>query len=211
MNKFTYLIIAAAVTSGCTMMPSDMPYMKKELIAEHRAKELSTYEKKPLVNNVNQYTKWLIQDLFSNVDSPDNNHVIAVANFALLDSDLKRTSHFGRQLNEAIMHETNRTGFSVIDLKSTGRLQFTDSGDIFWHSENIDEVTGNLDINFVITGTMTRHQGGYLINARIIDVNTNALMSSSQILVPNDVVDAVLKEDDGDDKGFPIIASGDTA
>ncbi|MGB0834959.1 MAG: FlgO family outer membrane protein [Psychrobium sp.] len=211
MNKFTYLIIAAAVTSGCTMMPSEMPYMKKELIAEHRAKELSTYEKKPLVNNVNQYTKWLIQDLFSNVDSPDNNHVIAVANFALLDSDLKRTSHFGRQLNEAIMHETNRTGFSVIDLKSTGRLQFTDSGDIFWHSENIDEVTGNLDINFVITGTMTRHQGGYLINARIIDVNTNALMSSSQILVPNDVVDAVLKEDDGDDKGFPIIANGDTA
>lgn len=211
MNKFTYLIIAAAVTSGCTMMPSEMPYMKKELITEHRAKELSTYEKKPLVNNVNQYTKWLIQDLFSNVDSPDNNHVIAVANFALLDSDLKRTSHFGRQLNEAIMHETNRTGFSVIDLKSTGRLQFTDSGDIFWHSENIDEVTGNLDINFVITGTMTRHQGGYLINARIIDVNSNALMSSSQILVPNDVVDAVLKEDDGDDKGFPIIASGDTA
>lgn len=210
MNKINYLLFAGALSAGCTLAPSETMHMKKEMVAEHRAKELSTYEKKPLVNNVNQYTKWLIQDLFSNVDSPDNSHVIAVANFALLDSDLKRTSHFGRQLNEAIMHETNRTGYSVVDLKSTGRLQFTEKGDIFWHSEEIDEVTGNLDINFVITGTMTRHQGGYLINARIIDVNTNALMSSSQILVPNDVVDAVLKEDDNDDKGFPIIASGDS-
>ncbi|WP_435276518.1 FlgO family outer membrane protein [Psychrobium sp. nBUS_13] len=210
MNKLNYLLFAGALSAGCTLMPSETMHMKKEMVAEHRAKELSTYEKKPLVNNVNQYTKWLIQDLFSNVDSPDNSHVIAVANFALLDSDLKRTNHFGRQLNEAIMHETNRTGYSVVDLKSTGRLQFTDKGDIFWHSEQIDEVTGNLDINFVITGTMTRHQGGYLINARIIDVNTNALMSSSQILVPNDVVDAVLKEDDNEHKGFPIIASGDS-
>jgi len=171
------------------------------------AHELTTYEKKPLIKNVNHYAKWLIQDLFSNLDSPDNSSVFAVANFALLDSDLKTTNHFGRQIHESVMHETNRTGFSVIDLKSTGRLQFTDAGDIFWHSEKIDEVSGDLDINFVITGTMTKHQGGYLLNARIIDVESNALMSSSQILVPAIVVNAVLTEETEQPKGFPIISS----
>jgi hypothetical protein len=41
---------------------------------------------------------------------------------------------------------------------------------------------------------MTRHQGGYLINAKVIDANTNALITSGQILVPYYVVDAVMKE-----------------
>jgi TolB-like protein len=212
MNKLVSVSLLATLMCSCTVVtprsltPISSP-IKDSAMQVNSALTLTTYQQKPLIKNVNDYAKWLIQDLFSNLDSPDNSYVFAIANFALLDSNLKTTNHFGRQLHESIMHETNRTGFSVIDLKSTGRLQFTDAGDIFWHSEKIDEVSGNLDINFVITGTMTKHQGGYLLNARIIDVDSNALMSSSQILIPANVVDAVLTEETQKPKGFPIISS----
>jgi len=199
MIRFIFLILLTSLTISCTLMTPT------HLSDNKNSDNTSTYEQKPLVKNVNHYTKWLIQDLFSNIDAPNNSNIFAVVNFALLDSDLKTTNHFGRQLQESIMHETNRTGFSVIDLKSSGRLQLTTAGDIFWHSEKTDELTGEINIDYVITGTMTKHQGGYLLNARIIDVETSALISTSQILVPATVVKAVLTEENT--KGFPIISN----
>lgn len=201
MIKPIFLILLMSLNVSCTLMTSTHSPDDKNL------KDTSVYEKKPLIKNVNHYTKWLIQDLFSNIDAPNNSVIFAVVNFALLDSDLKTTNHFGRQLQESIMHETNRTGFSVIDLKSSGRLQLTAAGDIFWHSEKTDELTGDINIDYVITGTMTKHQGGYLLNARIIDVETSALISSSQILVPTSVVKAVLTEEKEKTKGFPILSN----
>lgn len=200
MIKPLSLILLTSLNISCSMMTPQSSTDDKN------SNSMSTYEKKPLIKNVNHYTKWLIQDLFSNLDSPSNSNIFAVVNFALLDSDLKTTNHFGRQLQESIMHETNRTGFSVIDLKSSGRLQLTAAGDIFWHSEKTDELTGEINIDYVITGTMTKHQGGYLLNARIIDVESSALMSTSQILVPAAVVDAVLTEEKEKTKGFPIMS-----
>lgn len=207
MNKLLPFVFLTLTLCSCTIikLPEVDP---RTLVKENEmVKELSAYQQKILVKNVNDYAKWLVQDLFSHIDVPNNRSAFAIANFALLDSDLKKTNHFGRQLNEAIMHETSRIGFAVFDLKSTGRLQFTDSGDIFWHSEKIDELTGELNIDYVITGTMTKHQGGYLLNARIIDVTTNILLSSSQSFAPADVVDAVLSEKPQKAEGFPIISS----
>lgn len=207
MNKLTAIALSFLTLCSCTIIEAPKPEPDNLIRDRVLIKEIPTYEQEILVKNVNHYAKWLVQDLFSHIDIPNNNSAFAVANFALLDSDLKKTNHFGRQLNEAIMHETSRIGFSVFDLKSTGRLQFTNTGDIFWHSEQIDELTGELNIDYVITGTMTKHQGGYLLNARIIDVTTNILLSSAQSFAPADVVDAVLRETPKNSEGFPIISS----
>jgi len=207
MNKIISVIFVLLFICSCTIIEAPISDKNNKIKDHVIIKEIPTYQKKTLVKNVNDYAKWLVQDLFSHIDVPNNQSAFAVANFALLDSDLKKTNHFGRQLNEAIMHETSRIGFSVFDLKSTGRLQFTNSGDIFWHSENINELSGELNIDYVITGTMTKHQGGYLLNARIIDVTTNILLASSQSFAPAEVVDAVLSEKPQQAVGFPIISS----
>lgn len=207
MNKLIATTLSLFTLCSCTIIKLPNPEANNLIKEQTMIKEKPTYQKKTLVKNVNDYAKWLVQDLFSHIDVPNNRSAFAIANFALLDSNLKQTNHFGRQLNEAIMHETTRIGFAVFDLKSTGRLQFTDTGDIFWHSEQIDELSGELNIDYVITGTMTKHQGGYLLNARIIDVTTNILLSSSQAFAPADVVDAVLSEKPQKADGFPIISS----
>lgn len=167
--------------------------------AGFKGRNVSYYDE-PIIKNVNHYAKWLTQDLFANIDNPNNSEVFVVTDFALLDSDLRKTNHFGRQFSEAIMHEVNKTGFSVIDMKSSGTIRMSETGDMFFHSKELTELNADISSARVISGTMTRHRGGYLLNSRITDVTTAAVITSAQIFVPYEVVEAVLLEDTTEDR-----------
>jgi TolB-like protein len=195
------VLIVCAFLSGCNNSP-DSASLKEPVrnLVENNAygvkkPTVSKYYDEPIVKNVNHYAKWLMQDLFANIDFPSNDEVFVVSDIALLDSGLDATNHFGRQVTEAIMHEVNRTGFSVIDIKTSGFIRMTEQGDLFFQTKDYREMLKKTTATNIITGTMTRHRGGYLINARVIALETRALISSAQIFVPYDVVDAVLKED----------------
>lgn len=196
-----YLCLASILLSACSAFSEDEAVKNISSNGISAVNEVTNIEsnqdgyfKKALKTDVNDYAKWLMQDLISNLDLPSNDDVFIVTDIALLDSDLNKTNHFGRQLTEALIHEVNRAGFSVIDVKNRGFIRFNEDGDVFYQTRDFLEVAPNVDVSNVLTGTMTRHRGGYLINAKIIDINTNALISSGQILVPHDVVDSVMKE-----------------
>lgn len=196
MKHFIYLF--GLLLSGCSLPFMDSTEEDHAAIVapvnEEPVSLQALYQGEELKNNVNKYAKWLIQDLISNLDLPSNEDVFIVADFALLDSDLNKTNHFGRQFTESLMHEINRAGFSVIDVKNRGFIRFNEEGDIFYQTRDFLEVSTSADVSNVLTGTMTRHRGGYLINAKIIDAKTQALISSGQTLVPAKVVDSIMKE-----------------
>lgn len=208
MKNFILLLVVLTI-SGCgtVNVPASYPLsiltkqldaivLNTELTAETETedKRITGYYEKPHIKNVNHYAKWITQDLLSNFDVPNNRAVFVVTDFALLDSDLRETNHFGRQLTEAIMHEVNRTGYSVIDMKSSGTIHMTNKGDLFFQTEKINELSYDIAATNIISGTMTRHRGGYLLNVRVVDTHTNSLVSTAQSFVPHEVVDAVLLE-----------------
>jgi TolB-like protein len=94
-----------------------------------------------------------------------------------------------------MIHEVHRTGFSVIDMKASGFIRMTETGDIFYESTDYRELSTSANASHVITGTLTKHQGGYFVNAKVVLLENNALVSSAQIFVPYDVVDAVMLEE----------------
>jgi TolB-like protein len=153
------------------------------------------YYDKPLTNNVNDYAQWLIQDLFSTIDLPQNNTVFMVSDLAILDSDLNKTNLFGRQMSEAILHEVYQTGFSTLDVRTTDFVRITEDGDLFSQSRDYTDLNNTVVITNVITGTLTRHRGGYLLNVRAINVNSKILIATAQIFVPYEVVDSVMHEE----------------
>jgi len=195
-------LLLCILFAGCAELSDEnasipMP-MKQEKVSLEEISNPSgrmRYYGDELVKNVNHYAKWLTQDLFANIDFPNNSDVYIVANFALLDSNLNETSHFGRQMTEAIIHEVHRTGFSVIDIKASGFIRMTEKGDVFYQSEDYREVSSLASADHVITGTLTKHQGGYFVNAKVILLENKALVSSAQIFVPHEVVDAVMLEE----------------
>jgi TolB-like protein len=199
--KHSALLICALFT-GCADLPDQNTTIPSQVNkTENLVNETSSlggsnkYYGDELVKNVNHYAKWLTQDLFSNIDFPNNNDVYVVSNFALLDSSLDKTSHFGRQMTEAMIHEVHNTGFSVIDLKASGFIRMTEEGDVFYQSEDYLELSPATDASHIITGTLAKHQGGYIVNAKVVLLANKALVSTAQIFVPHEVVDAVMLEE----------------
>ena len=89
-------------------------------------------------------------------------------------------------------------GVAVLDYKVTDYIRVTPSGD-FALSRDFNELSAELPIRFVVTGTMTAHKSGVLLNARLIRIDTKQVISAARTFVPESVVNAVISNT-GNDK-----------
>ncbi|MCW8092578.1 FlgO family outer membrane protein [Alteromonas sp. ASW11-130] len=154
----------------------------------------SSYKGRPLTKHIGDYVKNMAQDLISNMEYVSEKTPVAVTHFALLDSNLKSTNLLGQQMAESFIHELHKFRIPVLDFKTTDYIRITEHGD-FALSRDYLELNSSLPIEYVLTGTMTRHQGGMLVNARIIGMDSHAVVASAQMMVPFYVVDALIPSD----------------
>jgi TolB-like protein len=144
-----------------------------------------------VTKHVGDYVQNMTQDLISNMEYLTDKTPVGVTNFALIDSDLQRTNLLGYQLSESFMHELHKFRIPVIDFKATDYIRVTDHGD-YLLSRDFLELTDKAPIEYILTGTLTKHQGGYLVNARILGLQSKAVVATAQMLMPFYVVDALL-------------------
>ncbi len=152
------------------------------------------YKGRPLTKHVGDYVKNLTQDLISNMEYISAKTPVAVTHFALLDSDLQQTSLLGQQMAESFMHELHKFRIPVLDHKATDYIRITDAGDFLLSRDYLD-LNSSLPIEYILTGTMAKHQGGVLVNARILGLESRAVVASAQMLIPFYVVDALIPSD----------------
>lgn len=150
-----------------------------------------TYNGRILTKHVGDYVQNMAQDLVANMEYLTDQTPIGVTNFALIDSNLQKTNLLGYQLSESFIHELHKFRIPVIDFKATEYIRVTDHGDFFLTRDFL-ELTERAPIQYILTGTMTKHQGGYLVNARILGLESKAVVASAQMLMPFYVVDALL-------------------
>jgi len=141
--------------------------------------------------DLNFYVRRLMQDLVNNLQFVNDRTPVAVTDFVLLDSDLQTTNLLGYQITESLTHEIHKFGIPVIDYKSTGYIRVTEEGD-FLLTRNYEEIAGNLPIRYVFTGTLTKHEKGYLVNAKVVGVESRAIVGSAQSFIPNEVSEALI-------------------
>ncbi|WP_018982106.1 FlgO family outer membrane protein [Salinimonas chungwhensis] len=152
------------------------------------------YKGRPLTRHIGDYVKNLTQDLISNMEYVTAKTPIAVTNFALLDSNLQQTNLLGQQMAESFVHELHKFRIPVLDFKATDYIRVTDRGDFLLSRDYLD-LNGSLPIEYVLTGTMAKHQGGVMVNARILGIESRAVVASAQLLIPFYVVDALIPSD----------------
>lgn len=149
------------------------------------------YQGKALSKHIGDYVQNMAQDLISNMEYVSDTTPIGVTHFALTDSDLNKTNLLGYQIAESFIHELHKFRIPVLDYKATDYIRVTETGD-FLLSRDFLELKHKVPMQYILTGTMTKHQGGFLVNARIIGLDTKAVVASSQMLVPFYVVDALI-------------------
>jgi TolB-like protein len=120
------------------------------------------------------------------VDEP-----IVVASFVHLDESLRNTNTLGIQLAESFINELQQIGLPVSDHKLMGVLDINNKGD-FAFSRNIDELYNDINIGYVLTGTMLKNSRGVMVNARLINYKTNVVVASSSKFIPNLIVEELL-------------------
>jgi len=157
------------------------------------------YKGRPLTKHVGDYVKALTQDLIANMEYVTNKTPVGVTHFALLDSDLQQTNLLGQQMAESFVHELHKFRIPVIDYKATDFIRITEEGD-FVLTRDYLELDASLPMEYVLTGTMAKHQGGVMVNARIIGIQSRAVVASAQMLIPFYVADALIPSD-GSERG----------
>jgi len=145
---------------------------------------------KRLVKNINHYVRGIMHGLVDNLQYVSNKTPIGVASFVFVDSQLDKTSILGQQISESFMHEIHQFGIPVVDYKVTDFVRVTNEGD-FIFSRNVNELADRISIDYILSGTIVKHQGGYLINARIIGLESKAIVASAQGFIPNNVAEAL--------------------
>ncbi|AGH45405.1 FlgO family outer membrane protein [Paraglaciecola psychrophila] len=142
-------------------------------------------------NRLAEYTEQMTADLQNDVRGIQVDQPIVVASFVHLDSSLQNTDSLGIQLAESFINELQQTGLPVADHKLMGVLDVNDKGD-FAFSRNMVQFYNDVNIGYVLTGTMQRNSRGLVVNARIINFKTNAVVASSSKFLPNIVVNGLM-------------------
>tara|TARA_R110001632_G_scaffold75443_2_gene171771 strand:+ start:1912 stop:2580 length:669 start_codon:yes stop_codon:yes gene_type:complete len=151
---------------------------------------ISDIYKRVEVGDVNHYVQGIMQELIANMDTPDNSMDIGVTSFVYLDGNFDETDLLGNQLSESFMHELHQFGLNVLDFKSSDYIRVTPSGD-FNFSRDYEELNPDMPVQYVMGGTMVKHQDGVIVNARMISINTKKVLSSAQGFIPASVVNAL--------------------
>ena len=141
--------------------------------------------------NINHYAKDLMQGLVTNLQEVNSTTPVAVVSFVMLDSDFNQSNLLGNQIAESLIHEIHKFGIPVIDYKTTGFIRITARGD-FAFSKDHAELGERLVANYIVGGTMTKHKNGYLVNARIVDLKSKAVVATAQNFIPNEIADALI-------------------
>jgi TolB-like protein len=215
MKHILSILIVTSSLTGCSLLGDTIPEPKETLThVNTRAQgnfhfqentnaeinKVNAFEDKVIANNINFYMRGLMQDLISNLQYVNNTTPIAVTSFVLLDSNLQQTNLLGNQITESLMHEIHKAGIPVLDFKVTDSLRITQQGD-FISSRDFNDLSTNIPIQYIVKGNLVKHQGGYLVNARVVGISSKAVVASAQSFIPAHVAKALLSSK-------PVEASG---
>jgi TolB-like protein len=160
----------------------------KDSLLEQNAQNAKAYSKD---HDINYYVRGMMQDLVANLQYVNSATPVAVVSFVMLDSNYNDSNLLGIQIAESLIHEVHKFGIPVIDFKTTGFIRVTEQGD-FAFSKDYEDFTGEMPARYIVGGTMLKHTDGYLINARIVGMQSQAVVASAQSFIPNRVSDPIL-------------------
>ncbi|MGF1741520.1 hypothetical protein L4C34_10645 [Vibrio profundum] len=126
----------------------------------------------------------MTEDLMVSNTSVSARTPIAVTSFVDLQN-LDATNWLGNSVSEGFIYQFQRRGFKVVDFKTTGSIQVTQQGD-FAFSRDWKDLAQEQEIQYVLTGTMLRQEGGVLINARVVGMQSRIVVATAQGFLPAD-------------------------
>jgi TolB-like protein len=178
--KLATFICYLAIVSAC----SSTDYLAQGIDQQIIDKPETVISEPTQYMGIHFHSTQLAHKLFSSVQSMQHNAQIAVGTFTDIET-LKETNRFettnyklGLQLAESLTTISVQYGLTVVEFKTLPGIQITESSDLML-SRNISLLDKNHDVDYFLTGTLTVQDGGTVVNAKLIDVNSNFIVAAA--------------------------------
>ncbi len=132
---------------------------------------------------LNEYAEQLAIKLVENLRMMDATSSVAVTSFVDLDPTLKNTNILGNQLAESLIHEIQQFGVLVVDYKTMGNIQLSESGD-FAFSRVHQELDNIQKIDYILSGTLSYGANGVMVNARVVHTEMKTVIATANSVIP---------------------------
>lgn len=188
-------------TKATKVVPENAVTMRGEMAREQRVQEQHAFsvQSAPVQNRhtpvitLDHYARNLVHELMALHHRIDEQAMVAVTDLSFIESDLQQGSVFSNHLSEAIIYDLHVFGVPVLDFKVTDFIRITEGGD-FVLSRDFSELSAELPIKYVVTGTMTTHQSGVMLNARLVEIETKRVISAARTFVPAHIYNAIIRQ-----------------
>ncbi|AWB67532.1 hypothetical protein C2869_14265 [Saccharobesus litoralis] len=186
--KCWFVTGVAAILSACTFTNTHSYQMPKP--PEHSAEN---YYAAPISElSVKAYTYMLADELLLNLSANKLAGKILVTNFVDQKTRLNNPesghplASLGGQLEEGFVYELTKRGFAVVDHKLMEQVKVNEQGDKIW-SRNKSELKSRVDARYILSGTLTEHERGAVVNVKLIKFSEQQVVSAAQGFVPSNV------------------------
>lgn len=128
------------------------------------------------------YTEQLALKL-ADVMAAEHTQHIAVSSFVDFNANLQTSHALGNQLAENLLTDLQLFGFSTVEPKLMPVIAVTKQGD-FALSRNHKKLARQVGVEHIVTGTLIYRPNGVMVNARVINANTQGVKASARQFIP---------------------------
>lgn len=167
--------------AACSLIPEPEP-------------SVSTYAPKAAMApyTVSDYVHNLTVQL-SHLKGPlSNNTRIGVSSFYFADAlDTKlmtqQASGLSQQIQESILTKMTQMGYHMGEYRLANNLHLSHNADSAL-TRNLEQLRERQNIDLIITGTVTRQQHAYIVNARMVNISNKQVLSAGSTEIPINVM-----------------------
>lgn len=171
-----------------------LPLMVLTLLACSHAElrqQSAASEAKPRLDPVLFYTERLAEQLLADLPVLPHGSMTAVTftDSATLQPDNTnvRLRHLGLQLQESMLTVASQLGYQVTEFRAGQALQLHAQHDSLL-TRQLSELANQQSVRYVIAGTLSQHEDFTIVNARLVDTETNRVLAAAADQIPTAVL-----------------------
>ncbi|MBH0057301.1 hypothetical protein I6F65_10020 [Pseudoalteromonas sp. SWXJZ94C] len=178
--------------AACSLIPQPEPSVSTN--APKAA--MAPYTVNDYINNLTVQLSHIKEPLSSNTRIGVSSFYFADA----LDSKLmtEQASGLSQQIQESLLTQMTQLGYNTVEYRLANNLNLSTNADSVL-SRDLAQLRKRQNIDLIVTGTVTRQQHAYIVNARLVNINNKQVLSAGSTEIPINVMwgDEKIQQRDG--------------
>ena len=167
--------------AACSLTPQPEPSVSTPA----RIATMAPYTVNDYVNNLTYQLSHFKGPLSSNSRIGVSSFYYANALDSKLPSD--QAEGLSQQIQESLLTQFTQLGYNTVEYRLSNNINLASNADSAL-SRDITKLRERQNIDLIITGTVTRQQHAYIVNARLVNINNKHVLSAGSTEIPINVM-----------------------